>query len=150
MKENVFLFKFWRLKGFKTCVCLPFLFVILNVFSGYAESKKTDSLLADHERSVTGIHKKAATIEQQQMTIQGKVTDEIGEPLPGVTIVVDGTTRGVITDVDGTYSIEAKPDDKLVFSYIGMENQTINVNSKTRIDVVLSEKIDELEEVTIV
>ena len=150
MKENVFLFKFWRLKGFKTCVCLPFLFVILNVFSGYAESKKTDSFLADHERSVTGIHKKAATIEQQQMTIQGKVTDEIGEPLPGVTIIVEGTTRGVITDVDGTYSIEAKPDDKLIFSYIGMENQTIEVNNKRRIDVVLTEKIDELEEVTIV
>ena len=87
---------------------------------------------------------------QQQNIVTGKVSDQQGEPLPGATIIIEGTPRGVITDADGTYSISAKPSDKLVFSFIGMENQIVTVGNNTVIDIVLSEKIDELEEVTIV
>ncbi|MDD3909525.1 MAG: SusC/RagA family TonB-linked outer membrane protein [Proteiniphilum sp.] len=87
---------------------------------------------------------------QQQSTVKGKVVDQQGEPLPGVTITIDGTPRGVITDIDGTFSISAQPKDKLVFSFVGMEVQTVEVGIKTTIDVVMREKIDELEEVTIV
>ena len=87
---------------------------------------------------------------QQQNIVKGYVTDSQGQPLPGVTIIIEGTTRGVITDIDGTYSINAKPADKLIFSFVGMENQIVDVNSRTIINVVMSEKVDELEEVTIV
>jgi len=80
---------------------------------------------------------------QQQNVIKGKVIDEEGAPLPGVTITIVGTTRGVITDVDGTYSIEAKPVDKLVFSFIGKESQIIDVGNQSTINVTLGEKIDD-------
>lgn len=87
---------------------------------------------------------------QQQNTVKGKVVDQQGEPLPGVTITIEGTTRGVITDIDGTYSINVQPTDKLLFSFVGMENQMIEVGSQTIINIKMAEKTDELDEVTIV
>jgi TonB-linked SusC/RagA family outer membrane protein len=87
---------------------------------------------------------------RQQNTVSGVVVDQTGEPLPGVTITIDGTPRGVITDIDGTYTITANPTDKLVFSFVGMENQTIEIGNRRTIDVEMQEKIDELDEVTIV
>jgi TonB-linked SusC/RagA family outer membrane protein len=93
---------------------------------------------------------KAAPQPNQQNIIKGKITDKEGKPLPGVTITVVGTTRGVITDNDGVYSIEANPNDKLVFSFIGMESQIIDVGNQLTINVEMVEKVDELEEVTVV
>lgn len=86
----------------------------------------------------------------QQNIVRGKVTDEKGVALPGVTITIVGTTRGVITDNDGTFSIEAKSADKLVFSFIGMESQIVDVGNQKTINIQMGEKIDELEEVTVV
>ncbi len=86
----------------------------------------------------------------QQNTIRGKVTDEQGEPIPGVTITIVGTTKGVITDIDGTYSIEAKASDKLVFAFLGMESQIVDVLNQTVIDIRMNERKMELDEVTIV
>ncbi|MDD4190892.1 MAG: SusC/RagA family TonB-linked outer membrane protein, partial [Mangrovibacterium sp.] len=86
----------------------------------------------------------------QKNVVKGKVSDGEGHPLPGVTITIVGTTRGVITDNDGTYSIEAEPRDKLVFSFIGMESQIIDVGNQKTINVRMKEKVDELEEVTVV
>ncbi len=100
--------------------------------------------------SLPGSGETGVSMQQVSQTVRGKVTDETGSPLPGVTITIVGTTRGVITDTDGTYSIDAKPADKLVFSFVGMETQTIEVGSRKVIDVILKEKTDELEEVTIV
>lgn len=87
---------------------------------------------------------------QQTVTVSGTVTDAQGQPLPGVTITIVGTTRGVITDNDGTYSIEVKSSDKLAFSFVGMESQIIDIDNRTNINVEMKEKIDELEEVTVV
>ncbi|WP_083578188.1 SusC/RagA family TonB-linked outer membrane protein [Tangfeifania diversioriginum] len=86
----------------------------------------------------------------QQTEISGKVLDTEGLPLPGATITVLGTSRGVITDNDGTYSINAAPSDKLVFSFIGMESQLIDVENKTIIDVTMEPKTEELDDVTVV
>jgi TonB-linked SusC/RagA family outer membrane protein len=94
--------------------------------------------------------REAEDIYQQQRRVRGVVADKEGEALPGATVVVDGTTRGVITDIDGAYSIDVNPSDKLVFSFVGMENQTIEVGTSTTINVTMQDKIDELEEVTIV
>lgn len=87
---------------------------------------------------------------QQQKKVTGRVIDETGEPLPGVAIQVEGTPRGVTTDIDGTFSIEVKNTDKLSFSYLGMETQTLQVAGKKELIVTLKVKADELDEVTIV
>ncbi len=88
--------------------------------------------------------------EQQNRTLRGKVTDEDGIPLPGVTITVVGFSRGVITDNDGNYSIEVNSADELEFSFVGLETQRIKVGDHSILNVILKEKIDELEEVTVV
>jgi TonB-linked SusC/RagA family outer membrane protein len=85
-----------------------------------------------------------------QNKITGKVTDPEGAPLPGVTVMIEKSTKGVITDPDGNYSIDVKPGDKLVFSFVGMTPQVIEVSDRTIINVTLQEKTDELEEVTVV
>lgn len=85
-----------------------------------------------------------------QKTVKGKVTDEKGEPLPGVTITIVGTPKGVITDIDGAYSIEVSSAGNLEFSFVGLETQRVQVDNRTTIDVVLKENVDELDEVVVV
>lgn len=88
---------------------------------------------------------------EQDSKVTGKVTDVDGSPLPGVTITVLGSTRGVITDVDGEFEItNITPDNKLVFSFIGMESQIIDVGDNKRIDIQLEQKTEELDDVTVV
>ena len=94
--------------------------------------------------------KKAPVQKQEKKTIKGTITDEKGDPMPGVTVVVVGSTRGVITDIDGGYEIEVDPIDKLRFSFIGMEDQEIDVAGKTQIDVKLLQKTENLDGVTVV
>lgn len=79
------------------------------------------------------------SIVAEQVQVRGKVIEaETGEPLPGVSILVDKSTRGVTTDIDGTFEIRVLPSDKLVFSFLGMVSQTIEVGEKTFIEVVLT------------
>ncbi|MDR0845361.1 MAG: TonB-dependent receptor [Tannerella sp.] len=87
---------------------------------------------------------------QQNVTVTGTVTDENNETLPGVTVLVKGSTRGVTTDLDGTYTITVKPGDVLEVSYIGFQTTTVAVGEKRKIDVQLKPKANELDEVTIV
>lgn len=82
--------------------------------------------------------------------ITGKVIDIHGEPLPGATITIDGTTSGVLTDMDGTFKLDVTEKDLLVVSFIGMDSQTIPVAGKTTITIVMQEKVSELDEVTVV
>ena len=83
--------------------------------------------------------------------VSGVVTDPGGLPLPGVTIIQKGTTRGTVTNFDGAYSITVGPGEKvLVFSYIGYEKQEIPVGIETTINVNLKESVEGLDEVVIV
>jgi len=85
---------------------------------------------------------------QQSFGVKGKVTDENGVPLPGVTVVVKGTVRGTITEVNGHYSLpDIKANDILVFSFVGMRSREIEVLGKTSVDVVLEEETVGIEEV---
>jgi len=83
-------------------------------------------------------------------TVTGSITDQDGEPLTGVTVVVDGVEGGVIADIDGKYSINVEAGQKLIFSYIGMQTKTISYAGQKVINVVLLYKADELDEVTLV
>src|SRR5690554_1416187 len=89
-------------------------------------------------------------IEAEETTVQGVVTDETGEPLPGVTVSVQGTTIGTATDIDGRYALTVPDDSNLVFSFIGFETLTVPVGDRNVIDVVLSEDMASLEEVVVV
>ncbi len=85
---------------------------------------------------------------QQQLKITGKVTDSSNSPLPGVTVVLKGTTQGAVTDSDGDYSVSNVPGDgTLVFSFVGMRTQEIFVAGKTIINVEMIEDAIGLEEV---
>jgi len=84
----------------------------------------------------------------QQKTVSGKVTDSSGIPLPGVTVVVKGTTNGIITDVDGKYTLnKVQENATLVFSFVGMKTQEIAVDGNGTIDVEMSEETVGLDEV---
>ncbi|HER54589.1 MAG TPA: SusC/RagA family TonB-linked outer membrane protein, partial [Candidatus Bathyarchaeota archaeon] len=85
----------------------------------------------------------------QGRTISGTVTDPTGMPLPGVNVLIKGTTTGVQTDFDGDYTIEATRGDVLVFSYIGMKTVEYGIGDNTRIDVVMQEDAAQLEEVVV-
>jgi len=87
-------------------------------------------------------------IVQQQKTVSGKVTDSGGLPLPGVTIVVKGTTTGTVTNADGKYSMPNVPSGAtLIFSFVGMKSQEIVVGNQTQINVTLQADVISLEEV---
>jgi len=74
----------------------------------------------------------------QQEKLSGKVTDESGEPLPGVTVIVKGTTHGTVTDVDGVFNItDVESGDILVFSFVGMSMQEITIESQTKLDITM-------------
>lgn len=87
---------------------------------------------------------------QVPFDLKGKVLDETGEALPGANIVLVGGTRGVATDIDGSFVINVSIGDKLVVSFLGMEDQTITVKNKEVLTITLKAKVDELDEVTIV
>lgn len=85
-----------------------------------------------------------------QQTITGIVTDTSGTPLPGVTVLVQGTATGVASDFDGNYSIRASQGDVLEFSYIGFATQTVTVGTSNTINVTMEEDTQQLDEVVII
>ncbi|MDW7691326.1 SusC/RagA family TonB-linked outer membrane protein [Flammeovirgaceae bacterium SG7u.111] len=86
-----------------------------------------------------------------QMTIKGKVTSaEDNEPLPGVNIIIKGTSKGTTTGIDGDFSLQASSEDVLLFSYIGFLQQEIAVGSQSVINVVLESDLEQLEEVVVI
>ena len=90
-------------------------------------------------------------IYAQQITVQGRVTSaEDNQPLPGVSIVIRGTTAGTVTDFDGEYQLQAMPDAVLIYSFIGMQAQEIPVNGRTQINVVLQSAAFDVDEVVVV
>lgn len=88
-------------------------------------------------------------IQQNKHAISGIVTDARNEPLPGVTIQVVGKQGGVITDVDGRYSIDAASNEQLRFQYVGMKSQTVPVGNATTLNITMQDDVELLDEVTI-
>ena len=91
------------------------------------------------------------TYAQENITVEGNVSaaGETAGPLPYITILVKGTTRGTTTDFDGNYSISAAPDATLVFSYVGFKTKEIAVDGQTQINVQLEEDIAGLDAVVV-
>ncbi len=92
-----------------------------------------------------------AGYRSENITIKGCITDERGLPVPGVTILVKGTKKGVITDLDGKYTISVAPDAALMITFIGYNTEEIRVDGSTCvIDVQLTPDINSLDEIIIV
>ena len=88
------------------------------------------------------------TEQSQTMKVGGKITDPSGAPLPGVSIVIKGSTTGTITDADGNFNLTNVPANAtLVFSFIGMETKEVEVNGQSQLNVVMQESTIGIEEV---
>ena len=114
----------------------------------------TDSDVEDTGKSEWIMSEKemvSVTINQQSLTINGKVTDDNGDPLPGVNILVKGTTSGTNTDVNGDYNIVVSNSNAvLIFTYIGFLTQEVSVTGRQNINVMLNEDVMQMEEVVVV
>ena len=88
--------------------------------------------------------------EAQNVTVSGKVTDEAGDPLPGVFVLENGSSQGTSTDQNGAYSITVPADATLVFTCIGFKELLVPVKGRTRIDVAMEEDSQMLEETVVI
>ncbi|MEO9966743.1 MAG: TonB-dependent receptor [Reichenbachiella sp.] len=86
----------------------------------------------------------------QDIKVSGAVSSEDNEPLPGVTIIIQGTTQGTVTDINGNYALEVASDAVLDFSFIGYLKQSVNVSGRSSIDIALAPDIEQLEEVVVI
>ena len=86
----------------------------------------------------------------QAAEVSGLVTDVQGEPMIGVSVMVDGTTNGTITDFDGRYTISADNNAVLVFSYLGYRTYRVKVENSTTVNVQMVEDTKALEEIVVV
>lgn len=86
----------------------------------------------------------------QESTVRGKITDESGQGLPGVNILVKGTTLGTTSDVNGNYALNiSDPNGVLVFSFIGFMTQEVNIENRTVVDITLKPDVIALSEVVV-
>ncbi len=89
----------------------------------------------------------------QEREISGKVTESIDGtslPLPGVNVIVKGTSKGTVTDMDGNYTLQASPADILVFSFLGYSTKEIQVGDNREVNVSLSSDVSQLNELVVV
>ena len=86
----------------------------------------------------------------QSKMVSGVVTDDTNQPLPGVAVVVPGTTIGTVTDFDGKYSLNVGDAQKLSFSFIGFTNQTVDVAGRSTINIKMASDSKELDDVVVV
>lgn len=116
--------------------------VLKSLFSG------TDVKYSIIDRKIILSPSELSIDAPQQGTVSGKVIDNTGGTLPGVSVVVKGTTTGTITDADGKYSLYVPANGRvLVFSFVGMKTQEIEIGSQNEINVTLADETIGIEEV---
>lgn len=86
----------------------------------------------------------------QEKTITGTVTSPDGQPALGVTIIIEGTNKGAITDFDGKYYIKGLPNQVIVFSSIGMETQKVTIGNQSTINITFEDSNEELDEIVVI
>jgi TonB-linked SusC/RagA family outer membrane protein len=98
----------------------------------------------------TGTEAGISIEKPEAKNISGTVTDPSGVGLPGVTIIVDGTTKGTVTDVDGKFTLDVEPGEVLVFSFIGYKSQKVIIQAQSTVDVIMAEDEKALDEIVVV
>lgn len=119
----------------RSCFAVALLFS-LSIFSASASAET--------------VERNEAVLQAKEVQVTGKVTDTQGYAVPGVTVLVKGTTTGTITDMDGNYSIKVAADQVLVFSFIGMETNETMINGRTTINMTMVDETIGLDEVVAV
>ena len=127
---------------------------IKNVTVDEAMKKCLEGTGLEYEltNNVVVIRKAAAKIEKaQQVTLTGTVRDKDGQTLPGVSVVIKGTSLGGATDIDGKYrfTVPLAKDMVLVFSFVGMETKEVVYNGESTLDVTLDPDVTEMAEVVV-
>ena len=90
------------------------------------------------------------TAYAQERTVTGKVYDAAGEPIIGASVVIQGTTQGTITDIDGAFQLKAQPSQTLVVSFLGYKDVILPVGNKNDFKITLEEDSKKLDEVVVV
>lgn len=85
-----------------------------------------------------------------QNTVTGTVVDDVGIPVPGINILVEGTQRGTTTDFDGNYSLDVNNGEVLVFSYLGFKTQRVTYSGQSTLNITLQPDQEQLEEVVLI
>ncbi|QEK51064.1 TonB-dependent receptor [Pedobacter aquae] len=92
-----------------------------------------------------------STLIIQLIEVKGKITDDKGDPLPGATVGIKGTTSGVVTDINGMFTLKAvNPQSILVITYTGFTTEEIQINGRTQLVIVLKQDIQTLKELVVV
>src|SRR3970040_741686 len=86
----------------------------------------------------------------QEKTVTGVVIDKSGIPLPGVNVVIKGTSKGVQTDFDGKFSLKSKEGDNVVFSFIGYKSKSLQINKSNNYNVTLESDAVQMEELVVI
>lgn len=128
--------------------------ILKHLFSGvntdYTIDNRKILLRQGVDLGITEDEDKSSLTIKPQSQINGNVTDDLGSPLPGASIVEKGTTNGVTTNFDGNFSISVASDAVLVVSYIGYATQEVAVENQTQISVSLQPDTAALDEVVVV
>jgi len=112
--------------------------------------KRIDNSIFISNKKITGVQIEESFTEPKQQTVSGTVMSTTdNEPLPGVSILVKGTSTGTTTNLEGKFSINALPEDILIFSYIGYLAQEITVGNQTTLNISMNEDLEQLEEVVV-
>ncbi len=121
--------------------------ILDNLFAGY----NVGYTVMDRQIIIQPNAVPTEAVAQQKKSVSGVVKDESGGPLPGVSVVIKGTTRGSLTDMNGKYQLEVAPGDKtLSFSFIGMTTQEIAIGTSSTINVVMKVESFGVDEVVVV
>ena len=125
----------------RVCRIVAISLVCCLTTSSWADEVKTENLSAHNESQVV----------LQKQTVKGCVRDQNGEPLVGVTVKIQGTSLGTITDIDGNYSLPVPNDQvKIEFSYVGYNTVLMTPGIRKNLDVILKEDVKALDEVVVV
>ena len=125
------------------CICKPVMKVTLA--AGLVWGICPSGIIAAHTDGDS-----FQSVLQTQKMIKGRVVDASGESLIGVSVSVAGSSEGTITDIDGNYSLSVAPGAKVKFSYIGYEDQIVEVGDRSVLNVTMKESSELLEEVVVV
>lgn len=124
--------------------------VSVNAFStGMTFEISNNQIVLVPEKKAAAKEVSVAVVQQQTHIVKGIVVDNLGEPVPGANVVEKGTTNGIITDMDGAFSLTVAPDAVLEISYIGYVTQSVSVKGKSTLNITLREDSQALEEVVV-